>query len=274
MISIITPSFRQPDWLRLCASSVADQEGVQYEHIVQEGSDDPRVESSVSQFPKLRFYREPDEGMYDAVNRGLAKAKGDICAYLNCDEQYLPGALARVTEFFENHPRIDVVFGDVVLVNERGDPISYRRSILPRVRHIRASHLNTLSCGMFFRRRLVEAGFVFEPQWKDVGDAVWVESLLRRGIKMDVIQDPLAVFTFTGQNRSADIVARLERSRRAGTSRITRLFKYALVAEHRLRKAFAGAYKGRDLEISVYTSECPTVRGTRRAAKYVYTWPI
>src|SRR5438874_13803108 len=131
MISIITPSFRQPDWLRLCARSVADQEDVQYEHIVQEGSDDPSVESCVSQFPKLRFYREPDSGMYDAINRGLAKARGDICAYLNCDEQLLPNVLARVAGFFHKHPDVEVVFGDSILIDKNGNPLSYRRTVLP-----------------------------------------------------------------------------------------------------------------------------------------------
>ncbi len=164
MISIVTPSFKQLDWLKLAMASVADQT-VPVEHIVQDAGT-PGIESFFqtettkrrnSNYQPLLFM-EKDDGMYDAVNRGLSKAKGDICAYLNCDEQYLPGALGHVATYFEDYPDTDVLFSDVVLIDERAQPISYRRAILPRVRHIRASHLNTLSCGMFFRRRLIEAG--------------------------------------------------------------------------------------------------------------------
>ena len=53
--------------------------------------------------------------MYDAINRGFAKASGDILAWLNCDEQYLPGALAKVADHFARHPRTDILFGDIIL---------------------------------------------------------------------------------------------------------------------------------------------------------------
>ena len=99
MISIITPSFNQIEWLRLAVASVADQEGVEYEHIIQDGGTDGIKEIVQSEFgnlgKRLQVFVEKDAGMYDAVNRGLRRASGEICAYLNCDEQYLPGTLAR-----------------------------------------------------------------------------------------------------------------------------------------------------------------------------------
>src|SRR4029077_16232785 len=143
-----------------------------------------------------------------AVNRRLRRATGEICGYLNCDEQYLPGALRDVANYFETHPQIDVVFGDAILTDQQGSPISYRRTILPRVRHIRLAHLNTLSCGTFFRRRLLDRGFYFDPGLKDVGDGVWVEKLIRNHLRMACIPQPLAVFAFTGANRNAMAYAR------------------------------------------------------------------
>ena len=50
--------------------------------------------------------------MYDAINRGFARASGDIVCWLNSDEQYLEGTLAKVADYFETHPDIDVLFGD------------------------------------------------------------------------------------------------------------------------------------------------------------------
>src|SRR5579864_8457246 len=98
--SIVTPSFRSSRWLKLCIASVADQAGVEFEHIVQDaGSDDGTLEW-LPHDTRVRAYVEKDSGMYDAINRGYRRAKGDLLAYLNCDEQYLPGALQKVRDFF------------------------------------------------------------------------------------------------------------------------------------------------------------------------------
>src|SRR5215467_6301036 len=89
LVSIVTPSYRSSKWLKLCVASVADQAG-QVEHIVQDaGSDDGTLEW-LPHDKRVKAFVEKDQGMYDAVNRGLNRAAGDVLAYLNCDEQYLP----------------------------------------------------------------------------------------------------------------------------------------------------------------------------------------
>src|SRR4029077_2170698 len=134
--SIVTPSFRQLDWLRLAIASVADQEAVITEHIVQDAGSEGIHEFFQSHAAandtqhSVKLFVERDAGMYDAVNRGLTKARGDICAYLNCDEQFLPGTLRRVATFFDRRPDVDVLFGDAILIDNRGNPISYRRTVL------------------------------------------------------------------------------------------------------------------------------------------------
>ena len=98
--SIITPSFRNSEWLKLCVASVADQSGVKFEHIVQDACSDDGTQHWLPGDSRVKAYIEKDGGMYDAVNRGYRRATGDILSYLNCDEQYLPGALAAVKSFF------------------------------------------------------------------------------------------------------------------------------------------------------------------------------
>ena len=94
--SIITPSFRNSSWLRLCVASIADQQGVELEHIVQDSCSDDGTQDWLPRDQRVQAFIEKDSGMYDAVNRGWRRARGDILAYLNCDEQYLPGALKTV----------------------------------------------------------------------------------------------------------------------------------------------------------------------------------
>jgi glycosyltransferase involved in cell wall biosynthesis len=273
-VSVVTPSFRQLPWLKLCVASVADQVGAEVEHIIQDAGTGTELEAWVKSKPNLRLFVEQDDGMYDAINRGLRRATGEICAYLNCDEQYLPGALTKVATFFKSNPVVDVLFGDVILVDQEGQPISYRRTILPRLRHVQLAHLNTLSCAMFFRRKLLDRGFYFDPAWKDVGDGVWVEELLRNKIEMATLPEPLAVFTFTGENRSTLPLASKEGASRRGVSNPGAWFQRNIsVVAHRLRKGLAGAYRPRRVEVDIFTLQSPERRQRRIGKQVGFSWP-
>jgi glycosyltransferase involved in cell wall biosynthesis len=251
--SIITPSFRQFEWLKTCAASVTDQEGATVEHIVQDAGTGPELEGWAAQQSGLKLYVEKDAGMYDAINRGLQHASGEIAAYLNCDEQYLPGALHKVADYFSSHPEIEVVFGDAILVDAEGVPLSYRRAILPSISHLRLADLNTLSCATFFRRSVFEAGHHFPTHLKIAGDQYWVFQLLKAGIKMGVMPQPLSVFTFTGANLSHSGPAHLERFGWLPTQEKRHWWmRPALVFWHRVKKLSAGAYKYRTVAIELY----------------------
>ena len=124
-ISVITPSYKQLRWLKLCAASVADQRGVEVEHIIQDAQTGQELIDWITTHSSAKLIVEKDSGMYDAINRGFLKSTGEIVAWLNCDEQYLPGALAKVAAFFEQHPEVDVLFGDSVLLDAQGEILSY-----------------------------------------------------------------------------------------------------------------------------------------------------
>ena len=272
-VSIVTPSFRQLPWLKLCVASVADQVGVEIEHIVQDAGTGADLEAWATSQPNLRLFVEPDAGMYDAINRGLRRATGEICAYLNCDEQYLPGALGRVAKFFAAHPEVDVLFGDVILVDQHGQPLSYRRTVLPVRSHVRLAHLNTSTCATFFRRELLDRGFYFDTQWRAIGDAVWMEKLLNSRIAMATIREPLAAFTFTGKNLGETAGSRSEALKWKGDTRGKRLNHLTAVLWHRLRKALAGAYRRRYLEIDIFTLQFPERRQRRIGKQVGFRWP-
>jgi glycosyltransferase involved in cell wall biosynthesis len=273
LISIVTPSFNQADWLKLCAASVADQEGVHHEHIVQDAGTGTELEEWARTIPGLSLHAEKDEGMYDAINRGLRRSRGNICSYLNSDEQLLPGALARVASFFDSRPDVDVLFGDAILIDDRGNPLSYRRTVLPTFRHVRYVHLNTPTCATFFRRRLLDHGFFFDPNWKVIGDQVWMEQLLLAKVPMATLNEPVAVFTFTGQNLGATRASEEEAIHRRGMpTATTPLKRMAAIIPHRLRKMLAGAYKIREVKIDIYTLDSPN-RRQHRENRVGFSWP-
>jgi hypothetical protein len=73
---------------------------------------------------------EKDSGRYDAINRGFRRAQGDLLAYLNCDEQYLPGAPASVGGFFAAHPEIEVALAGTIVVDGDGHYVCHRHSLV------------------------------------------------------------------------------------------------------------------------------------------------
>jgi glycosyltransferase involved in cell wall biosynthesis len=273
-ISVITPSYKQLPWLKLCIASVADQRGVTVEHIVQDAQSGPELEEWVRTRSKAQLYVECDTGMYDAINRGFARATGDIVCWLNSDEQYLKGSLAKVARFFETHPDIDVLFGDALLVDNKGDLLAYRRTIAPILGHIRTSHLNVLSCATFVRRSVLERGFNLNIRWKAIADAVWIAELMQAGIPMMVLNEPLSIFTITDKNLGQTNLAFSESKLwQEETSSRSFLLRAYFVSCHRIMKLLGGAYLPRSISIDIYTLSSPEKRVNRVARRIGFRWP-
>jgi glycosyltransferase involved in cell wall biosynthesis len=259
--SVITPSFNRSPWLTLCIASVADQR-VDVEHIVHDaGSTDGTLEW-LPEDTRVKAFIEPDRGMYDAINRGLRRAHGDILAYLNCDEQYLPGCLETVDAFFQDHPSVDVLFGDLVVVNADLDYLCHRKVQVPLKYHTWVSHLPVATCAMFFRRPILDDyGLFFDARLRDVGDAEWMLRLLKHPIRMAVLRQFTSVFTMTGENMGAKPNAVREiRELRASAPWLARAFKPVLIAHHRLRRLAGGIYFQRPFSYSIYTHGTPDQR--------------
>lgn len=272
--TVVTPSFNMLPYLKRCARSIADQ-GIAAEHIVADGLSRDGTAEWLHSHDEIVSIIERDKGMYDAVNKGLDRARGEFVSYLNCDEQYLPGTLATVANYFDAHPEVDLVFGDALLIDPDGALLAYRKGYQPRWRYIAVSHLYVLSCTMFIRRRVIAGGARFDMTWKDVGDAEFVIRLLRNGARAAHIPQYLAAFTMTGSNMSAAPNARSETKRlRQSCSPSLRALSLPLHFLRRIEKVAAGAYRQRfPLQYSVYHCPDSTNRKTFRVSSARFRWP-
>lgn len=256
MISVVTPSFRQVEYLKRCAASIADQEGdFELEHLVQDAESGHDFLQWAKQQDFSDWVSEADHGMYDAINRGFKRAKGDILAWLNCDEQYLPGALHEVASYFQNHPEVDILIGDVVLVDDRMSPLTYRRSVVPTTGHIRYSHLSTFTAATFVRRRIIDDGLWLATRWKTISDAVWMDAMLSAGYRAAVLPKPLALFSMLGSNLGQSVKLFQERKEWEQSMHCnSRWVRHYHVFRYRIAKLFAGAYIPRCVTVAGYVT--------------------
>lgn len=278
---IITPSYRQLQWLRLSVASVKDQingeSDFSIEHIIQDGGSEGIEEfarevgadfyqDGVHVFQgareakyHIRVYSERDEGMYDALNRGFARERDGICAWLNSDEQYLPGTLAYVASVFFHELSLQVLLGDAVVLDRELCPVCYRRIMVPNRWHTLLAYLHSLSCAMFFRREVVD-GLLFEGQWRVIGDAVLMNRWQSQGVKIWACKKLLSTYAFTGENLSADTDS-TERDRWWNEIKIPpKIFRKAVVLQNRIRRFLNGAYGYFFVELRIFTFESPNKR--------------
>jgi glycosyltransferase involved in cell wall biosynthesis len=254
LISVVTPSFHQVDFLKCCAASVRDQQGgFEVEHLIHDGGSGAEFDRWARSQNTAICVSEKDDGMYDAINRGFRKARGNIIAWLNCDEQYLPGTLETVARYFDEHPETDILFGDLILVDEVMTPLAYRRAVLPTLGHIRHSHLSTFSAATFVRRRVLDNGHFLQPRWKTIADAVWIEELLAAGYRGATLGEPLASFCMLGSNLGQSDLLYKERVIWENEIGATHTWKKRWhILRYRIERLRAGAYLMRRVTTSCY----------------------
>lgn len=271
--SIVTPSFRQLPWLKRCARSVADQ-SVSVEHIVQDAGTGPELDAWARAQPAMQLFVEPDSGMYQALNRGLSRATGDICAWLNCDEQYLPGTLARVERAFAENPQADFVAGDFLVLDPHAQLLAFRKITPLRRAMILTDHLYAFTCAIFFRRSVFGEGMHLDESVRTIADGEWIARALERGHRFAYVHEYLSAFTFTGGNQSAQQAARAETARaRQALPLWMRAAGPVLRGVRHVEKLLAGAYRSGPIEYDVYAGEDDPQRTHFRCGQPQFRYP-
>jgi glycosyltransferase involved in cell wall biosynthesis len=170
LVSIITPSYNQAGYLEETIRSVLSQDYPRIEYIIIDGgSTDGSVEiiqRYASQIPPsgiahslTGWVSEPDQGQTDAINKGFARAQGDILAWLNSDDVYLPHAVAEAVDYLQTHPDIGMVYGDANLISEEGNIIGKFPARQTDYSRLRQGYVHIPQQTAFFRARL----------WRQVG---------------------------------------------------------------------------------------------------------
>jgi len=152
-VTIVTPSFNQAPYLEATIRSVLDQDYPRIEYIVMDGgSTDGSVEIIKKYADRLAFWTsEPDEGQTDAINKGFARAKGEIIAWLNSDDVYRPGAIAEIVAFMQTHPDVGMVYGNADYIDGEGNIIGWFPAAETDYKRLRRGYVHIPQQAAFFR---------------------------------------------------------------------------------------------------------------------------
>jgi len=164
-VTIVTPSFNQAPYLEATIQSVLIQDYPEIEYFIMDGgSTDGSLEIIKKYADKLAgWVSEPDKGQTDAINKGFARATGDVLAWLNSDDTYEPGAVTQAVELLAQHPEISMIYGDCNYIDEAGRVIGRFPAAQTDYRRLREGYVHIPQQASFFRADLVHRVGQLDP---------------------------------------------------------------------------------------------------------------
>jgi glycosyltransferase involved in cell wall biosynthesis len=210
LISIITPSLNQAQFLREALESVQSQTYAPIEHIVLDGGSKDSSRELLERFSSgqenrsLWWRSSKDEGQSAALNEGFARSTGEIIGWLNADDRYRPHCLEAVERAFAEHPEVDIFYGDYTFMDESGKHLALRREIefsrfILRYHHV----LYVATTATFFRRRIFDEGNFLETSLHYAMDLEFFLRLADAGYRFQHLPNVLADFRVHPASKSS-----------------------------------------------------------------------
>lgn len=209
-ISIVTPSLNQATFLDDALLSVRHQDHKCIEHIVMDGgSSDDSTEilqghSETPGWEHLQWVSEPDRGQSHALNKGFARARGEIIGWLNSDDRYRADCFTTVAKAFQDNPNVDIIYGDSTWIDLDGRVFRLRREI-EFSRFILLYHrvLYIPTTSTFFRRRVFDEGNLLDERLHYAMDFDFFIRLASRGYRFKHLSSFLGDFRFQPDSKSS-----------------------------------------------------------------------
>lgn len=179
-VTVVTPSYNQAAYLEDALRSVLAQDYPRLEYIVVDGaSTDGSVEIIQKYAPQLSYWvSEPDHGQAEAINKGFTRASGEILAWLNSDDLYLPGAIRQAVKIFKDHPEVGLAFGDALSIDAHGNPLKHLQGRPWGLLDLMAFRILTQPTVFIRREALEKAGFLDTSYHFMLDHHLWVRIAL------------------------------------------------------------------------------------------------
>jgi glycosyltransferase involved in cell wall biosynthesis len=226
-LSIVTISFNQAQYLRQCVDSVVLQKDNDVEYVVVDpGSTDGSREILKSYGDAIdHLVLQSDNGPADGLNKGFARATGEVGYFLNSDDFILPGAIDRMRRLWAENHNIDILLGGAWMVDGYGEPLRELEAVAPDLRSLLSGDATLVQQGMSFRLARFHDTGGFELANRTCWDYELLCALLDRGARSLVTKERFGVFRIHGDSLSGGVGgARHAERYMADLDRIHRLY--------------------------------------------------
>jgi glycosyltransferase involved in cell wall biosynthesis len=209
LISIVTPSLNQADFLIEAVESVRLQNYPNLEHLIMDGSSTDGTLDILSRlavdekYSHVQWLSERDGGQSAALNKGFQQANGEIIGWLNADDRYRAFCFERVVQAFEDSADVDILYGDYTIVDKVGRLINIRQEIeFSRfiLQYHRVSYIPTTAT--FFRRRIFDEGNWLQENLHYAMDFEFFLRLAAKGYRFKHLRAILADFRLQPASKS------------------------------------------------------------------------
>ena len=175
VVSVTTPSYNMAQFLEQTIQSVLGQDYPHVDYIVMDaGSTDGSVELLQKYEGRLRYESRPDRGQADAINQGFAASQGQVFAYLNADDTYLPGAVGKAVRHLIRNPHAGMVYGDAYYTDEAGKIISPYPTHAPDIAYLNRNCYICQPASFLWRHAFEEAGWMNVNQHYALDYDLWM----------------------------------------------------------------------------------------------------
>jgi glycosyltransferase involved in cell wall biosynthesis len=205
-LSIITACYNSSRTIRQTIESVLAQRYAWFEHVIVDGGSTDGTIEILKEYPHLHWMSERDNGIYDAMNKGVKAATGDFVGILNSDDWYAEGALSAVGSAFARHPHWEALFGDIIFVDSVGKEIYRRKEACYDYDVLRFSgNCYVIHPTLFVKRSVYETiGYYRDKDFLSSADYEFILQLGRRGYCVGHVREFLAFFRYHEFGQSSD----------------------------------------------------------------------
>jgi glycosyltransferase involved in cell wall biosynthesis len=206
LVSIVTPSYNQGEFLEETIRSVLEQDYEPIEYIVVDGgSTDGSVDLIRRYEDRLAWWTsEPDGGQPQGLNKGFARSTGELMGFLNSDDTLLPGAISRLVGELERDPQALLAYGDAVYVDERHGETRYGKSeVWGVVSMARLATGTVMQPASLWRRRAWELAGPLDEGYQVLFDVLFFLNMARFG-PASYVEEPLATYRIHPESKTAN----------------------------------------------------------------------
>jgi glycosyltransferase involved in cell wall biosynthesis len=197
--TIVTPSYNTGKYIERTIESVLNQSGIELEYFVIDNKSTDGTSDVLSQYgDRIHVQQYSDRGQYDAINRGWSQGTGDVFAWLNADDVYLPNALNQVADYFTQHPEVMAVYGEAVYIDRNDQVLKPVTNIRDYSRQRLLSHDFITQPATFLRREVVEATGELQAYRYAFDWDYWIR--VSEQFEFVRLPDRLAGYRITGDN--------------------------------------------------------------------------